>query len=502
MSRSAKTADASTPTLADPIAAGRAHQREWEELGVEERVRRLQPAGDFIDEHLDELATVIHEENGKPRVEAIGHELLGAIAYVRWLGDKATSILGPKERPLKWLPHRQCNVARRPFGVVLVISPWNIPFLIPFSQVLGALAAGNAVVLKPSEVTPETATWVERALDACDLPPSLFQLVQGDGRVGARLVDNRPDKVLFTGSVATGKKVMAACAEFPVPVSLELGGIDAAIVRADADLEYAASTIAWGATFNHGQVCASVERLLAHESVFDELVERIADKMERINPYEDLSRVTFEGQKKVLERHLADAENRGLTALAGGGWISSDKMEPTLLVGDAVEGADVWRHESFGPVLAAMSFRDDDHAVALHNATDFGLTASIFTCDLDRGRQLATRLKAGNVAINDLGAMHYSQPEIPWGGAGASGFGRSHGPEGLLAVTWPQAVDHSRFGASEPKRPWSYPYDHDLEDALAAFAHLVAARGPLAVAASAGRTAVGMLRVLTGKART
>lgn len=486
----------------DAIAAARAASTDWGKLSIEERVQRLQPAADFIRAHLDELADAIREENGKPRTESIGHELMPAVAYVRWLASAAPEVLGSRQRPLKWLPHRRCDVHHRPYGVVLVISPWNIPFLIPFSQVLGALAAGNSVVLKPSEVTPVIGGWVGRAIAACELPENVFQVVQGSGLVGASLVDARPDKVLFTGSVATGRKVMKACAEHPIPVSLELGGIDAAVVMPDADLEYAASAISWGATFNHGQVCASVERVIAHRDVYEELLERIADKMEQINPWEDLSRITFGGQKDVLNNHLADAKARGHTARTGGEWIRDDKLQPTLFASETIDEADVWRHESFGPVLAAVPYDDEADAVALHNGTEFGLTASVFTGDVEAGRRLAEQLRAGNVSVNDLGAMHYSQPELPWGGVGASGFGRSHGPEGLLAVTWPQVIDASRLGASEPKRPWFYPYDYALEDALKSFVDVVAARGPVARAAAAARTVVGLAKSITNHGRT
>lgn len=489
------------PQWRSPYPAAREAHKEWASLEIVERVARLQPAAAYVDERIEELATLIHDENGKPRVEAIGHELLPTIAYVRWLEAEAHEILGPRARPLTWLPNRRCMISRRPFGTILVIAPWNIPFLIPFSQVLAALAAGNAVVLKPSEVTPRVAEAIREALAACDLPEGLFSLVQGDGAVGAKLIEERPDKVVFTGSVATGRKVMAACAAHPIPVELELGGIDAAVVLEDADLEYAASAIAWGATFNHGQVCASVERLLVHESVHAELIDRVADKMERANPYDDLSRVTFEGQKRVIDRHIENARELGLKPRTGGSWLSTEKLRPTLYDGPEVAGSLAWNEETFGPVLAALPFRDDDHAVELHNDTRFGLTASVFSRDLDRASRLAGRLNAGNVAVNDLGALHYSQPELPWGGVGESGFGRSHGEEGLLGMTWPQVVDTSKLGAVEPKRPWFYPYDHHLEDMLAAFAHAIAARSPARRAYWLGKTAGRLGKVLTGKGR-
>lgn len=503
MPRASRVTSPPSAAIAPGEIFGRAReaQRAWSRRSVRERVAALRPAVDFLAEHVEALADQIHGENGKPRVEAIGHEILPAIAYLRWLERSAPDVLASATRRLTWLPHRGCEVARRPFGVVLSIAPWNIPFFIPFSQALAALAAGNAVVTKPSEVTPDTAAWIARVLAPCDLPSDLFQCVPGDGAVGAALVAARPDLVCFTGSLATGRRVMAACAAHPIPCSLELGGVDAAIVRADADLEYAASTIAWGATFNHGQVCASVERLIADERVCDDLLDRIAAKMERINPFEDAGRITFGPQRQVLERHLADARARGLTLLTGGHFVSSERLQPTLVTGAGVEAAAVWREESFGPILAATTCRDDAHAIATHNDTDFGLTASIFGRDLTASRRMAGALRAGNVAINELGATHYAQPELPWGGVGASGFGRSHGPEGLLAVTWSQVTDTSRLGPTEIKRPWTYPYDVHLEEALASFARLVAARGPRARLEALGGTLGGLTRAIIGRAR-
>lgn len=458
------------------IAAAAAAQRTWGALPVAERVERLQPAADLLAGRMDYFVEQIHDENGKPPVEALAHEILPAVAYVRWLLDAAPTVLGEQRRSVRWLPHRRFAITRRPYGVVLVISPWNIPFLIPFTQVVGALAAGNAAVLKPSEVTPRSADLIAEVLAACDLPEGLFQVVQGDGRVGAELVEARPDKVLFTGSVATGRKVMTACAAHPIPVGLELGGIDVLVVCDDADLEYASSAIAWGGTFNHGQICASVERVLAHERIHDDLVARVVDKMQRIDARTDMGRVTFDGQRKVIDRHLADAVERGCDVRCGGAWLNDDQLAPTLITGRGVEGSLAWREETFGPVVAVLPFSHDDQAVRLHNDTRFGLTASVFSRNKARARRIAERLDAGNVAINEIAAMHYSQPELPWGGRGESGFGRSHGPEGLLEVTWSQTIDESAVGSGEPKRPWWYPYDQDQYHAIASLVRATAAR--------------------------
>ncbi len=476
-------------------------QREWASLSVSERVVRLQPAADYITSELDQLVQQVCDENGKPPVEVVAHEMLPAVAFIRWLKGAGPSVLAEQSRKLTWLPHRRCVVRRRPFGVVLVISPWNIPFLIPFTQVVAALAAGNAVVLKPSEVTPRCGDLVAEALGACFLPPGLLQVQHGDGVVGAELVAARPDRVVFTGSVATGRKVMAACAAHPIPVGLELGGIDALIVRQDADLEYASSAIAWGGTFNHGQVCASVERVIAHRSIYDELIDRVVDKMGRIDPTRDMGRVTFAGQRRVIDSHLADAEERGVTVCCGGHWVAEDKLMPTLLAGEALRGAAVWAEETFGPVVAALPFDDDDDAVALHNDTRFGLTASVFGRDMAAARALARRLNAGGISLNEIAAFQYSQPELPWGGVGESGFGRSHGEEGLLEMTWAQVIDENGLGPVEPKRPWWYPYGHDQRRAFEAFVAATAATSLGRRAVALADTAKQVARTLAGAPR-
>ncbi|APA98764.1 aldehyde dehydrogenase family protein [Nocardia seriolae] len=241
------------------VERARAAQAGWGALPVEQRVRVLAELPGRLHERMDRIAQVIVGENGKPRAEALAHEVVPAIALARHHLDTAVATLGPSRIGSATAPYRKAVRTHRPYGVVVAIAPWNLPFLIPFSQVLPALIAGNALVLKPSELTPQVAQVLVETVAAV-LPEGLLQLAVGDGTLGSELIEARPDKVLFTGSVATGRKVMAAASRFPIPVGLELGGIDAAIVLDDADLEYTTSAVAWGATFNGGQACCSIER--------------------------------------------------------------------------------------------------------------------------------------------------------------------------------------------------------------------------------------------------
>jgi succinate-semialdehyde dehydrogenase/glutarate-semialdehyde dehydrogenase len=433
-------------------------QKIWATIPVAQRAQRFIPALEMLDERVDEFAAIIHQENGKPLLEAVSHEIGASLVYLKWVISQAPKLLGDEPRALSVFPHRKATIERVPWGTVLVIGPWNVPLYIPLSQVIPALIAGNAVVLKPSEITPKSASILQELLHDCCLPDGLFQIIEGDGKVGAKLIKDKPDKVLFTGSVATGRKVMAACAKHPIPVTLELGGVDAMIVLEDANLEFASSAAAWGATFNGGQVCSSVERLLVAEPIRENFMSLLIDKLERIHPEQDLGPITFSGQKKIYESHLADARERELDVPIGGHFIGNNRFAPTLITGDGITESAVWNQETFGPILAATEFSTDDEAIDLHNSISSGLTASVFSSDPTRARRIASKLRAGLVAINEVGATLYSQPELPWGGVGKSGFGRSHGAEGLVDCTWPRVIEENRFNAPEPKRPWWYPY--------------------------------------------
>jgi len=478
------------------LRLARQAQRGWADLGVQGRARRLLHAVDVMTARMEEIVDVIVAENGKPRVEAIGHEVGSAIANLRWLCARAPELLGSKSVPLKWMPNRSCEVSLEAFGVVLVISPWNFPFSIPFGQVVAALVAGNAVVLKPSEETPLVGDLIASVLAECGLPQNVFTVVQGDGAAGAALVDARPDKIFFTGSVATGRAVMRAAAAHPVPVCLELGGIDALVVCDDADLELAASAAAWGATFNGGQVCASVERLLVHESVSQRFSDLLTHKLAQIDAGRDMGTITADKQKLVYDRHLEDTKAHDVTALAGGAYESERRLRPTLIVGKDIESSAVWREETFGPVVAMATFRNDDEAIRKHNDSHFGLTASVFSRSRSRATRLAEGLRVGLVSINDVAATLHAFGELPWGGVGESGFGRSHGTEGLLEFVRPKVVERTRRFLPEFKRPWWFPYGPQQQELMGLFVKATATRSTrerVALLAKVGARAARLL---------
>lgn len=478
------------------FANARQAQRAWGALCVRQRAQQLAKAIDPLMERMDELADLVVEENGKPRVEAISHDVGGCIAQVRHLCSHAEGILAPERVSPAWMVHRTGEIRRDAYGLVVVISPWNIPLAIPFGQVFAGLIAGNAVVLKPSEVTPRIGAVIAEIVAKCNLPAGLFTVVQGDGRVGAELIAARPDKVFFTGSVATGRKVMAAASAFPIPVSLELGGVDALIVFEDADLEVASSAAAWGATFNGGQVCASVERILVHASVADRFVARTVEKLNNIVSDRDLGRITMPRQGLIYEQHLSDARRRGLDVKCGGERLANDKWSPTLIDGPDVAQSMAHTEETFGPVVTVTRFRTEADAIRQHNDTRYGLTASVFTGSTVRADRVASALKVGLVSVNDVAATLYATAEYPWGGVGESGFGRSHGAEGLLEFTRCKVIDRPRGGVPPFKRPWWYPYDADQLELLTGFTRLTGARSAAESAAQVARLTAGLVRSL------
>jgi acyl-CoA reductase-like NAD-dependent aldehyde dehydrogenase len=360
--------------------------------------------------------------------------------------------------------HRKSYLNFWPLGVVAVISPWNYPFLLPFGDIVMALAAGNAVVFKPSEVTPLSGLKIQEAVDSAGFPPHLLQTVIGDGALGAALVKARPAKIFFTGSVATGKRIMAAAAENLTPVNLELGGKDPMIVLPDANLDFATSAALWGSFANSGQICASTERILVHEKMAEPFLDLFKAKIAKLRQgpsHEgsfDLGVTTFEKQKEVYDRHLKEAREKGAQFVTGGDFTEDRKaLRPTVIAGQQVEGLEVYNEETFGPVVAVATYKSVAEAIQKANNNRYGLTASVITRDLRMGEEVARQLEAGTVAINEV-AYTCGLGETPWGGLKDSGFGRTHSDLGLLEFVHMRHVHKPRSRLTVFKSLWWFPY--------------------------------------------
>jgi acyl-CoA reductase-like NAD-dependent aldehyde dehydrogenase len=432
-------------------------QRGWQALGFEGRAQVFHAARRWLFEHSERMIQTICSETGKTYEDAEAELALAAGSFSFWARHAARYLADEKLRSTSPLaPGRRVLVRYSPVGVVGVIGPWNYPLANSFCDCVPALMAGNAVVLKPSEVTPLTSLVVAEMMDACGTPPGVFAVVTGARETGEALIDG-VDFVMFTGSTATGRRVMERAARTLTPVSLELGGKDPMIVLADADLERAANAAATYAMNNSGQVCISVERVYVEAPVYDEFVSKVTEQVSQLRqgppggPGEvEVGAVTAPAQVEIIERHVLDATERGASVLVGGHRRQTGRgrfFEPTVLVGVDHSMA-AMREETFGPTLPIMRVADAEEAIRLANDSPYGLQASVFTRDMKRAEQIARRIEAGAVTINDS-QVNYAVFNAPMGGWKQSGIGVRHGPSGIRKYCRTQTI---LFLSRAPKR--------------------------------------------------
>ncbi|MGI5212292.1 aldehyde dehydrogenase family protein [Plantactinospora sp. CA-290183] len=443
--------------VADPDGVARAVDRAraaalwWGELGFTGRRTRLLAWRAVLANRITELAALSHLETGKPVADAVV-ETLSAIDHVDWAARNARRVLGPRRvRSRLLLAEHSAHLEYQPYGVVGMIGPWNYPVLTPVGAFGYALAAGNAVVLKPSEYTPAVGQWLVDTFAEVVPEHPVLQAVHGLGDVGAALCRAGVDKVAFTGSTATAKKVMATCAESLTPVVLEGGGKDAMIVDADADLDAAAEACVWGAFTNAGQTCIGIERVYAVAPVHDAFVARVVERAARLTVGPggdaDIGPITMPSQLDVIRRHIDDALARGGRAVLGGAdAVQPPYVRPTVLV-DVPEDAAAVREETFGPTLTVNRVADADEAIARSNAVPYGLGGAVFS--RRNGPAIARRLRTGMAAVNST-LTFVGMSTLPFGGVGASGFGRIHGPDGLREFARTKAVTRRRARSVVP----------------------------------------------------
>jgi acyl-CoA reductase-like NAD-dependent aldehyde dehydrogenase len=429
------------------VSRAREASRWWAELGWRGRRDRLLDWKSQVTRQLDELAILVHDETGKPADDA-RLEIVLAILHIDWAARHAHRVLGPhRVFPGVAALNLTATVEYQPLGVIGVIGPWNYPVLTPLGSIAYALAAGNAVVFKPSEFTPAVGEWLARSFAQTagrGAPQPVLQLLTGDGRTGAALTTSGVDKVAFTGSAATARKVMAAAAASLTPVIAECGGKDALIVDADADLNAAADAAAWGGLSNAGQTCIGIERVYVADPVYETFLAKLTERVAALRPGSDdgasYGPMTMPAQIEVIRRHLADAVARGGRAQPGPveDAIDGGYVRPVILT-DVPEDAAAVTEETFGPTITVRRVASLEEGIRLANASSYGLGASIFAGSRRRAVTAARSLRTGAAAINSV-VSFMLVPALPFGGVGESGFGRIHGADGLREFTRAKSI--------------------------------------------------------------
>jgi acyl-CoA reductase-like NAD-dependent aldehyde dehydrogenase len=477
--------DLGADAVTEMAARGRAAQPEWEAYGFEGRGRILLRAQKWLMDNSAQVIETIMSETGKTFEDASLAEISYAgNAFGFWANNAPEYLADDRVKSGQLLVKGKKLILRyRPLGLIGVIGPWNYPLTNSFGDCIPALAAGNSVILKPSEITPLTSMLMAEGLRECGLPENVLQIATGRGETGAALVEE-VDMIMFTGSTRTGRKVAESAARRLIPASLELGGKDPMIVLSDADLERAANFATYYSMQNAGQTCISIERVYVEEPVYDEFVAKVSEKVRalRVGAPQgpgsvEVGAITFPPQLQTIEDHVADAVQKGARVLAGGHSSSAGGgrfYEPTVLV-DVDHTMKIMTEETFGPTLPIMKVADSEEAIRLANDSPYGLGSSVFTRDTDRGEQIARRLETGAANVNDA-MINYTVLELPMGGAKASGLGSRHGAGGIRKYCSQQAIVITPRLALK-REPHMYPYKNRTSRLLAGVFKFLYGRG-------------------------
>jgi acyl-CoA reductase-like NAD-dependent aldehyde dehydrogenase len=430
-------------------------------MPLSKRIEMLKRLKTVVLTERESIMTEIQRETGKCRSDALMSEIFPILDHLDYLIKHASKILADRKAPTPLaLMGKKSVIYFEPMGTVLVISPWNYPFYQAIVPCTAAFVTGNAVVYKPSEHTPLKGL-VEGVLAKAGFHPEWIQIVYGDGALAQNLINARPDKIFFTGSVNTGKKIMAQAAQYLIPVELELGGKDPMIVFEDVNLDRAVAGAVWGALTNAGQSCTSVERIYVQEKIYEPFKKRLLDEVAKLNQGVDLDgnadfgRMTVPFQIDTIKNHIDDAKRSGAQVLMSAPWDGKNSMVPALVVEGAKPTSKIMTEETFGPVIPIVSFKNEDEVIELANRSEFGLSASVWSADLKRAERVARRLVTGNVSINNV-MLTEGNHALPFGGVKSSGFGRYKGEFGLYAFSNIKSVLIDK-NSSKIEANW-YPY--------------------------------------------
>jgi len=454
---------ASRTDVEHAASRARAAQHAWSKVALQERCAIMHRVKNGLLEQADEICEQLNAEQGKPRLEALLHEVMNLSGLIDYFASNAERILSPQPIPLHLFKHRASYIHWQPRGLIGIIGPWNFPMMICNGPAAVALLAGNGVIIKPSEYTPLIQDLARDIFIRGGVPEDLIQVVHGRGETGEAVVDN-VDMIEFTGSVATGRKIAARCGERLIPCVAELGGKAPALVLDDANLDRTAAALAWGAYANCGQVCASVERALVHRSVLPALLDKLLPRVRALHTgpsvhADQLQMGPLNNQRQLdhVQRMVDDAVQKGAKVLLGGAPVEGPGLfyQPTVLL-DVTREMDVMNQEVFGPVLPIMVLDDESSMIAEANRLDLGLLAYVFCSKPNRAQRIAEQIEAGTVMINDVLATH-GMPETPWGGVKSSSLGHTHGDESMRHMCQQRHVNYARIEVLNNDPLW-YPY--------------------------------------------
>ena len=442
---------------------------DWSQITPKKRAQYLKRFRKQIVKEMDRVIETICAETGKTRMDGV-IEVFTVCEHIKYVEKYGPSFLKDEPRKTGWFKNKKAWTSYQPKGVVGVISPWNYPFVLTAGPIAQALIAGNSVLIKPSEITPDTLILLRELAHKAGIPADVFLVATGDGRTGQAIVEStRTSMICFTGSTATGRKIAEISARMLKPVILELGGNDPMIILDDANLKRAAQAALWGGMSNSGQTCISVERIIIDEKVKDKFVSLLQDYSKNIkqglsseNP--SIGAMTFEKQLGIVLDQFDDARKRGTKFLIGGNrnmtYPKGMFIEPTIVV-DPASDSKVWRDETFGPVVAIRTFKTEAEAIDIANDTVYGLNGSVWSKNKKRARKVARQIRSGTLCINDV-ITNYILSDVPFGGQKESGIGRVYGKEGLRSFCDMQSVMEDRFGLS--KELWWFPYSVKIEN--------------------------------------